>query len=233
MILSASQPYFAPFPGFFYKVNRSDIFLILDKVQFPRGTTWITRNRFKGDQGTQWITIPVWKKGLGLQSIEKVRICYEGRWRHKHLITLKHAYRKAPYFQDHLDFIEWLFSERFDKIIDLNMAIIRYLMDSLQIQSKVQLISELDIEGIGDRRLIEACKRLKASRFLAQAQAEKYLNHDLFRETGIDLEFFKYPTPVYPQMWGDFIPNLSAFDLLFTCGPKAHDILFAVEKLPK
>lgn len=227
MILSASQPYFAPFPGFFYKAHRSDIFLILDEVQFPRGTTWTTRNRFKGDQGTLWMTVPVWKKGLGLQFIEKVRICDEGRWRKKHLLTLINAYGKAPYFQDHQDFLEWLFDEKFDKIIDMNMAIIRYLMDSLQIRTKVKRISELDIKEKGDHRLIEACKRLKAARFLAQAPALKYLNQNLFREAEIELEFFKHPSPVYPQLWGEFIPNLSAFDLLFNCGPRAHDILIA------
>jgi len=26
-------------------------------------------------------------------------------------------------------------------------------------------------------------------------------------------------------LWGDFIANLSAFDLVLNCGPKAHDIL--------
>jgi len=229
MILSASQPYFAPFPGFFYKAHRSDIFVILDEVQFPRGTTWISRNRFKGDQGTLWVTVPIWKKGLGLQVIEKVRICDEGRWRKKHLLTLKNAYGKAPYFRDHYDFLERVFTKKFDKIIDLNMEIIRYLMDSLQINTKVQLISELDIEGKGDQGLIEVCKKMKAACFLAQVPARKYLNHDLFSQAEIALEFFRYPSPVYPQLWGDFIPNLSAFDLLFNCGPKAHDIIFAGE----
>ncbi|MBT8369996.1 MAG: WbqC family protein, partial [Deltaproteobacteria bacterium] len=77
MIVSTHRPYFAPFPGFFQKAHLCDIFVILDNVQFPRGTTWITRNRFKNDQGTLWMTIPVWKKGLGLQSIDDVRICHE------------------------------------------------------------------------------------------------------------------------------------------------------------
>ena len=70
MILSTAQPYFAPFPEFFYKAYLSDIFVILDRVQFPRGTTWMTRNRFKNDQGVLWLTVPVLKKGLGLQRID-------------------------------------------------------------------------------------------------------------------------------------------------------------------
>jgi len=76
MILSTNQPYFAPYPGFFYKAHLSDCLVILDDVQFPHKTTWISRNRFKNDQGTFWMTIPVLKKGLGLQKISQVRICH-------------------------------------------------------------------------------------------------------------------------------------------------------------
>jgi len=78
MIVSTNQPYFFPYPDFFYKAHLSDIFVILDEIQFPRGATWVTRNRFKNDLGTLWMTIPVWKKGLGLQNIDEVRIFDEG-----------------------------------------------------------------------------------------------------------------------------------------------------------
>jgi hypothetical protein len=125
MILSANQPYFAPFPGFFYKAWRSDLLVLLDDVQFPQGTTWITRNRFKSHQGALWITVPVWKRGLGLQKISEVRICHEGRWAKKHLESLKTAYRKAPYLPEHLEFIKEMFSERNEKLMDLNLAVIR------------------------------------------------------------------------------------------------------------
>jgi hypothetical protein len=225
MILSANQPYFAPFPGFFYKAHLSDVFVILDEVQFPRGTTWISRNRFKNHHGTFWITIPVWKKGLGLQQIDAVRVYHEGRWAKKHLESLKGAYARAPYFPDHVDFLEYSFSKAFEKLMDLNMATITHLLRHLQIQTKVFLLSELNIRETGDRRLIEICKRLGASRFLAQGAAKKYLDATLFQGAGIALDFFTPPSPVYPQLWGDFIPNLSAFDLVFNCGPKAHDIL--------
>jgi hypothetical protein len=225
MILAATQPYFAPFPGFFYKAQLSDIFVILDEVQFPRGTTWVSRNRFKNDQGTLWMTIPVWKKGLGLQRISDVTIYREGRWAKKYLESLKCAYARAPYFSKHAGFLEALFSEKFEKLIDLNMTVIRHLMKHLQIDTRTVLLSELGIDEKGDRRLTKICKTLGASRFLAQAPARKYLDAEIFRAAEIAVEFFNPPSPVYPQLWGDFIPNLSAFDLVFNCGPKGHDIL--------
>jgi len=225
MILSASQPYFAPFSGFFYKAHLSDVFVILDQVQFPRGTTWITRNRFKNDQGAIWMTVPVMKKGLGLQQINEVRTLAEGRWRAKHLESIKAAYRHSPYLKEHLAFLEEMFSRKYEMLIDLNISILNYIWLQLGIHTEMELLSDLGIGSTGTARLVEICRTLGADRFLAQAPARKYLDESLFAAAGISLEFFHPPSPVYPQLWGDFIPNLSAFDLLLNCGPKAHDIL--------
>ena len=225
MILSAHRPYFAPYPGFFYKASLSDVFVLLDEVQFPQGTTWLSRNRFKNPQGTLWITVPVWKSGLGLQKINAVRICHEGRWHKKHWESLRIAYGKAPYFFDHQDFVKEMFSERFERLVDLNGMVIDYLMNVLRVKTRIFRLSDLGIALSGTPRLVEICRIMGASRFLAQTAAKKYLDEKLFQEAGIELSFFNPPARVYPQLWGDFLPNLSVFDLVFTCGPKARDIL--------
>jgi hypothetical protein len=225
MIVSAYQPYFAPFPGFFLKALCSDIIVLMDEVQFPQGTTWLTRNRFKNDQGTLWMTIPVRKKGLGLQNINEVKICHDGRWEKKHLSSLKSGYAKAPFLEDHLLFLEDIFSEKFEKLIDLNTTIIRHIMECLQIPAKIQLLSRLEIEASEPKLSLEVCKKLGASHFLAQSSAKKYLDKAAFKKNNIKVIFFNPRPIVYPQLWGPFIPNLSAFDLIFNCGPKAHIIL--------
>jgi hypothetical protein len=225
MILSANQPYFAPFSGFFYKARRCDRFVLMDDVQFPQGTTWISRNRFKSHQGALWITVPVWKKGLGLQKITDVRICHEGRWAKKHLESLKSAYRKAPYLSEHLDFLEEMFSEKKETLMDLNLAAIRYLMRALAIKTELVLLSDLDVCSTGNRRLVDLCTKLGASQFMAQAPAKKFLDENSFQDAGIEIVYINPPVPVYPQLGGEFISNLSAFDLVLNCGPKAVDIL--------
>lgn len=225
MIISANQPYFCPFPGFFHKARLSDVLVILDEVQFPHGTTWISRNRFKNDQGALWLTIPVWKKGLGEQDINQVRICYEGRWPRKFLESLKSAYGNAPYFPDHLGFLEDLLASRYEKLIDLNLAVISYLLNCLQTKTRLVHLSALAVKGKATELLIAICQTLGASAFLAQSQARKYLDAELFQKAGIELRCFRYIPPIYPQLWGDFLANLSVFDLVFNCGPKAQDIL--------
>lgn len=225
MIVSTCQPFFSPFPAFFYKAHLSDLMVILDDVQFPLRTTWISRNRFKNDQGALWITIPVWKKGLGLQKINQVRICYERNWKTKHIASLKTSYVNAPYFSDHLGVVEEIFSGRFERLVDLNVMIIEYLKKRLKIDTPTILQSDLGVSAKGNELLIEICRKVQASNYLAQAPAKKYLDTRLFSDAGIELSFFRPPSPVYPQLWGNFIHDLSAFDLIFNCGPKSHEIV--------
>ncbi len=225
MIVSVNQPYFAPFPGFFYKAGLSDLLVILDEVQFPRGTTWISRNRFKNDQGTLWLTIPVWKKGLGLQKISEVRICHEGRWPRKHLESLKSAYGRSPFFEEHVDFLQELFTSPPALLLEMNLRIISSLLSRLGVEAGFVLLSSLGVKGAGENLLVEICRAVGASTFLAPNQARKYLTPEVFQERGVSLRFFRYVAPVYPQLWGEFVANLSAFDLLFNCGPKAWEVL--------
>jgi hypothetical protein len=225
MILSANQPYFAAFPGFFYKAHLSDRFVILDDVQFPHGATWITRNRFKGHQGTLWMTIPVWRKGHSLQKIRDVRICHEGLWAYKHVHSFMTAYKRAPFFADHADFIEAIFSAQYEYLLDFNLEMLKYLLRELGLETDPILQSELGIVSKGSQLLVDLYTECSADCLLIQKAAQAHVDVTFLENAGINVEFFRYKSPVYPQLWGSFVPNLSAFDLLFNCGPKAHDIL--------
>ncbi|KPJ75215.1 MAG: hypothetical protein AMJ54_15625 [Deltaproteobacteria bacterium SG8_13] len=227
MIISINRPYFAPYPGFFQKADLSDVLVLLDRVQFPRSTTWITRNRFKNDQGALWVTVPVFKKHLGLQPIDQVRINHETRWARKFLLSLESAYAHAPYFRDHHRFLADLLSQRQERILDLNIKIVQYLLGCLKISTPVRLQSDLQAQGKGDGLLVDVCRRAGADVYLAQREVEKFIDQQQFEKAGIQLKYFTASTPVYPQLWGEFLFNLSAFDLLFNCGPKAREILLA------
>lgn len=221
MILSAARPYFCPHPGYFARILSSDVFVVLDEVQFPRGSTWITRNRFKNDQGAFWMSVPVWKKGLGLQRIRDVRICSGGRWPHKHLASMRQAYRDAPYRDDHLGVVEGMLLSGQESILEMDMELMAYVLTELGCSTRIVRMSATGVTAQGTALLVELCRALGADRYLVQESARKWIEAARFEEAGIGLSFMKAPQNVYPQLWGGFIPNLSAFDLLFTCGPKA------------
>jgi len=45
--------------------------------------------------------------------------------------------------------------------------------------------------------------------------------------------YYKYEPPIYPQLWGDFIANLSVLDLILTCGPKSGGLIRQAGRLVK
>ena len=52
MIVSIHQPNYLPWIGFFDKIKRSDVFVLLDDVQFPRGKKHFGhRNKIKTNAG--------------------------------------------------------------------------------------------------------------------------------------------------------------------------------------
>jgi hypothetical protein len=224
MIVSAYQPFFAPFPAFFAKALLSDVFVLFDNVQFPNGGTWLTRNRFKNDQGELRMTIPVVHTG-GHQRIDEVRICRGGNWAHKHLASLRAAYGRAPFFEEHGLLLAGLFENPPDRLIDFNLAILRHLLVQFDVKARVVRLSELGIAAREPLLSVEVCRRLGGTLFLAQRAAEKFLGPETFAAAGLELRTFAYHPEIYPQLYGPFIQNLSAFDLLFTCGPKSPGIL--------
>jgi hypothetical protein len=129
--------------------------------------------------------------------------------------------------------VEGMFLGEFEKLLDLNLTIIEYLKKQLRIDTPLILQSDLGIVAKGNELLIEICREVQASAYLAQAATRKYLDADLFADAGIELNFFAPPSPVYPQLWGDFIYDLSAFDLLFNCGPKSHEIVCGAPDHPR
>jgi hypothetical protein len=225
MVLSTHQPIFLPWPGFFFKAMHADCLVLLDEVQFPRGRGWMSRNRIKSEQGELWLTVPVYRKGRSLQSICDVEIAYETEWLRKHEKGMEQNYIHAPYFSEFFPEIRAIYRKNHRKLVSLNVELIRLMWNALSFKKRILLQSDLEIAGKGTDLLIAICKKLHAKEYLAFKAAEKYLDRDMLANHGIALKFIDFYPPVYPQMWGDFIYNLSTLDLLLNCGPKSRDII--------
>ena len=140
--------------------------------------------------------------------------------------------QRPLFFKKHKEFLANILAKKYERLTDLNVDIIRYLIRHFRISAKVVLLSELDIKATEPRLTLDVCKKLGASHFLAQNSARRYLDSRIFQSADIQLMFFNPRRPVYPQLWGAFKPNLSAFDLLFNCGPAAGDILAGTPHRP-
>lgn len=225
MILTTHQPLFLPWPGFFCKAAQSDRMILLDDVQFPRGRSWLNRNRLKNEEGELWLTVPVWKKGRGAQRIRDVSLYNERGWRRKHLRSIEQNYGNAPFFEEYFPVVESVYRAAGDALVDLNLGIIRFMWTALSPRAALGLQSDLGVTGRGTELLVSLCLETGADRYAMFPAAQKHVDLSMLRAHGIEPHLLKFHPPVYPQLWGDFIYNLSTLDLLLNCGPKSAAII--------
>jgi len=227
MICSIHQPQTFPWIGYFAKIFQSDIFVILDNVQFKKNE-WQNRNRLKTPAGWQWLTVPVIHR-FG-QLISEVKVNNTVNWRKKHIQTLKTFYGKAPFFIFYFPEIEELYQKQWESLADFNLAGIKWILDKLAIQTPVKIASDLKelqkhSEVSPNERLILITKIMKADSYLSGAGGINYLKTDLFPNNSLNLIFQKFEHPVYRQLHGKFVSYLSILDLLLNEGPYSLNII--------
>ena len=218
------QPDFAPYLGFFHRLLFTDLFIIFDDVQFLR-RGWHHRDKIKSKKGAQWLTLSV-KKGDYHQKINEV-VLYDddGKWKNNHLNLIKANYAATPYFSAYYPKIEAIYRKPLARMMDLNMEFIHFFLDIFNIHIKVIFASDLNVEGRSNVRLIHLLNAVNCRYYLSGIGARAYLDESMFADAGIQVAWQEFKHPVYPQLHGDFLPNLSCLDVLFNCGLKAAKIL--------
>ena len=108
---------------------------------------------------------------------------------------------------------------------DLNINIVKKISLSLGIRREFIKASELkNITGHKDALVVSICRQLGCDNYISPAGARVYIDKDApggeFAKSGINLFYQNYIHPVYNQMYGDFLPNMSIVDLLFNHGFK-------------
>jgi hypothetical protein len=224
MIAVIMQPTYLPWIGYFDLMDRADVFVLLDTVQFEK-QSWQQRNRIKtGDAGSKWLTVPV------VQSLDQkfsaVRIETSNPWRRKHWRTIDQYYRQAPFWKQYSEALSALYSREWDVLFDWNVAVITHLKERFGIKTKVVRASQLPVSGDKVGLLVSICHSVKAEVYLSPAGSADYIEeNNVFASEGISLLYQQYTHPVYSQLHGEFMTHMSAIDLLFNEGPASLDII--------
>ena len=93
MILTAHQPAYLPWLGYFHKIAISDTFVILDKVQFEKNS-FTNRNKIKTSNGSTWLSIPMEMSEHTNKAIKEMSIHNKFNWRQKHWKSIYLNYKK-------------------------------------------------------------------------------------------------------------------------------------------
>lgn len=218
-VVCISQPRYLPSPAYLQRFHLCDYFVYLDTVQFtPRD--WENRNRIKTPVGAQWLSVPVVREHRG-QLIRDTRIDHSGNWARKHLESLRMNYSKAGFFDQVFPLLVNTLSRPWEYLYELNREIVQELLKLLGVSCQVVWASDLSACGKGSSLLLEITKELGGTRYLSGPLGRNYVVEEDFRAAGIDVAFHQCTIGTYPQLFGGYVPNLSAIDLLFNAGAEA------------
>lgn len=217
------QPHYLPWLRYFEKVARADVFVLLDDIQFSKNG-WQNRNRVRTYTGTTLLTVPV-HAALGAP-INAVTIDNRAPWARKHARTLVESYRRAPHWDRCAPLLDAVYGKHWDSLAELNAAMLTLLLEVLGIQTPVVRASTLQVTGQATQRLVNLIRAVGGDTYYSGAYAlDAYLDAATLERAGIALELQHWECPHYPQVHGDFIPDLAIIDLLANHGPDALTIL--------
>ena len=224
--LTAHQPAYLPWLGYFDKIISSDIYIYLDTVQLEKNS-FSCRNKIKTPQGGAWITIPIKRKGTSSIAIKDICIDNSKQWKKKHLKNFYYNYQKAPFFDDLYPRIEELYNQSFELFSDLAYYHLLFWVKELNIKTKIVKSSDLSISSKKSDLILDLCQHLNADKYISGVEGKYYLDAKSFKKEKINVEFQNYQHPVYQQLNGSFISHMSVIDLLFNEGPNSNEIIMS------
>ncbi len=212
------QPYFAPYIGYISLIKHSDLFILLDTVQFIRHG-WIERNRIlKQNEGWLYIQVPL-EKFSRETLIKEIKPNNLIDWKSKILAQLVPYKKKAPNYYKVITLLNRIFEKEYFSIVHLNKALLKEIIDYLGINKDLPIFSEMNLDIIKptspDEWALNICKTLGSEITYINPiggldffDRNKYLNND------ISIFFQKMCITSYNQKNNAFEPGLSILDVL-------------------
>lgn len=201
------QSNYLPWRGYFEFIEKCDLFILLDDVQYTR-RDWRNRNKIRTCRGDQWLTIPLKQTGNYEAKINEM-VVSDPIWDRRHFDTLRAAYSTSKNWKKYEDELEWAYIDAPKDLSGINRRFLELGMKWLGIQTPLKLDSTLcSTNASKTGRLIDLCRASCATTYLSGPSARGYLDVNLLNENGIAVEWMQY------QDW----PKLTFLHGLFTNG---------------
>jgi hypothetical protein len=216
VIVAIHQPNYAPWLGYFAKMARADVFVLLDDAQYSKNS-YINRVQIDGGGRPRWLTVPVsYRFG---DPINRVRAA-AAAWPQAHCETLKTFYGSAPAFAAVWRWLRDTYAHLPESdLAASNAALVAAIAQRLGIRTQLRSASQLDASGAAaDDRLIALVRACGPNAsYLSGRGGANYQDPAKFAAAGIPLVYSDFAHPTYDQ-GHSFLPGLSMLDAVFRLG---------------
>jgi len=217
-VVAIHQPNFFPWLGYFNKIYKSDIFVFLNEVQFPRTSSAnvVNRSKILCNGEAKWLTCTLEKKA-SLIKIGELEI-KEGI-KSKNFEKIKQYYKKSPFYKEVIEFIEEIMLYPNNNLSNYNINAIKKISEKMDIKKEFILQSSLNTTSAKEDLMIEITKKAQGEIYLSGNGARKYQKEENFLNQGVELIYQKFTPQEYKQ-YGikEFSAGLSVLDALFNQG---------------
>lgn len=216
MKIGIMQPYIFPYLGYFQLIKAVDVFVFYDDVNFiKRG--WINRNKLLVNGEEYMFTIALSKASQN-KLINEVLLLNKVETKNQLLKTLKHNYKKAPYFDSVYFLVDEILSKETNKTIaDLAINSVVGVSEYLGLNKTFEKssISCNDTKGQDKAdRLINITKDRGGDFYINPIGGLELYNKDYFLKQGVALKFIKNELTSYKQFENQHVKGLSIIDVL-------------------
>ncbi|RMG21877.1 MAG: hypothetical protein D6732_26505, partial [Methanobacteriota archaeon] len=200
------------------QINSGILFFLADDIQFSTSLK-IQKTPIKTPTGIHWLGIPILRSHRGKIKIREVRIDTTRHWRKKHYRSIKVNYCYAPYFEWFVEIFNPIFSSNWTFLVDVNLKTIELVQKAIGLEKELRLTSDFSYPSGATESIVSLTQQVGGTHYIAGEPERSFLKPDLFEQGGISLDFLSPTIQPYPQLFGNFVADLSIIDLLCNVGP--------------
>lgn len=225
MIITIHQPDMLPWLGLFNKINKADLWVILDHTtNNPRDAAfWGRRVKILVNGEGKWLSLPLKRPEtpgvIGIPIYEMEFNNAEPKIYHDALRTVELNYKRTPFFIEIFPIVEHFLLSPEMNMNKRNLAFIFHIMELLDIKTEICYSSDMDCQEKSTALLVEILHKKQGKTYLCGGGAGGYQQDELFHAAGMEVIYNSFNHPVYTQMNSrEFVPGLSIIDALMNVG---------------
>jgi len=216
-MIGIHQSQFLAWVPYYYKILKSDIFIVLDDVQYQKNGVQ-NRNQMKTPNGALWLTLPI-INDFG-QNINETKLADFKKNKNKVLKTIEMSYSKSKYYNEIMPTLTNIFESESLNLHQINNEILLYFLKLLKIDTEIRYSSEFNTVGKKDDlvlELINLTSKAPLKQYISGSGGLEYMDLEKFKKNNIEIFLCEFHYKEYQQLWNKlgFIENLSIIDLLF------------------